>query len=248
MTPHPELLVFLKLLAAHLLADFPLQTRSWIESKRGELFASPALWMHAGVVLVLTWTLLGDWSHVGLPLFVAATHLLIDRWKAARPNTAFYFVADQLAHLLVIAAGWSVYCGVALSWYGGLAAWLAQPAPWILGIGYLVAVWPFGYLVDLWTHRWRKELEHGEQQRLGGLQDAGMWIGRVERVLILTFILLNQYSAIGFLIAAKSVFRFTGKLEGDRDRKEAEYILIGTLLSFALAIGLGIAVRALMQV
>jgi hypothetical protein len=37
------------------------------------------------------------------------------------------------------------------------------------------------------------------------------------------------------LIAAKSVFRF-GDLKESKDRKLTEYILIGTLLSFAMAI------------
>ncbi|MFO7902720.1 MAG: hypothetical protein R6U98_08675, partial [Pirellulaceae bacterium] len=41
-----------------------------------------------------------------------------------------------------------------------------------------------------------------------GLFRAGLWIGRLERVLILTFFLLQRFEAIGFLIAAKSIFRF----------------------------------------
>ena len=41
-----------------------------------------------------------------------------------------------------------------------------------------------------------------------------MWIGFFERFLIFTFILINQYTAIGFLIAAKSVLRFNDKEYG----------------------------------
>ena len=44
---------------------------------------------------------------------------------------------------------------------------------------------------------------------------------------------------VGFLIAAKSVFRF-GDLSKAKDRKLTEYILIGTLLSFGLAILFGL--------
>jgi hypothetical protein len=40
---------------------------------------------------------------------------------------------------------------------------------------------------------------------------------------------------VGFLIAAKSVFRF-GDLKESKDRKLTEYILVGTLVSFGLAI------------
>ncbi len=65
----------------------------------------------------------------------------------------------------------------------------------------------------------------------------------IERVLILTFIILNQFEAIGFLIAAKSVFRF-GEIKDSNQQKTAEYILIGTLLSFSLAILVGIVLVA----
>jgi hypothetical protein len=48
-------------------------------------------------------------------------------------------------------------------------------------------------------------------------------------------ILINQFEAVGFLIAAKSILRF---------RKDSvyktEYVLIGTLLSFGIAVAFGI--------
>jgi hypothetical protein len=46
---------------------------------------------------------------------------------------------------------------------------------------------------------------------------------------------------IGFLLAAKSVFRF-GDLTRAKNRKLTEYILIGTLLSFLIAIATGLIV------
>ena len=46
---------------------------------------------------------------------------------------------------------------------------------------------------------------------------------------------MQQWAAIGLLIAAKSVFRF-GDLNKGKNRKLTEYVLIGTLLSFGLAI------------
>ncbi|MFO7738926.1 MAG: hypothetical protein R6V46_10655, partial [Desulfatiglandaceae bacterium] len=53
------------------------------------------------------------------------------------------------------------------------------------------------------------------------------------------FFLLQRFEAIGFLIAAKSIFRF-GEVSKPERRKEAEYILIGTMLSFLIAIVTGI--------
>ena len=60
------------------------------------------------------------------------------------------------------------------------------------------------------------------------------------------FVLSGHWEGIGFLIAAKSVFRFVD-LRESKDRKLTEYILIGTLLSFALAITTGMLVLYLVQ-
>jgi hypothetical protein len=85
------------------------------------------------------------------------------------------------------------------------------------------------------------ELAKDEGQGEGtSLKNAGRYIGILERVFAFAFILMGQWSAIGLLIAAKSVFRF-GDLNKGKNRKLTEYVLIGTLLSFGLAIlgGLG---------
>ncbi|HTX78161.1 MAG TPA: hypothetical protein VMC62_00765, partial [Longilinea sp.] len=50
-----------------------------------------------------------------------------------------------------------------------------------------------------------------------------------------TFVITNQFSGIGFLVAAKSIFRFS-EISKNEDRKEAEYIIIGTFASFLYAI------------
>jgi hypothetical protein len=54
---------------------------------------------------------------------------------------------------------------------------------------------------------------------------------------VLTFILLNQFEAVGFLLAAKSILRFK-----EAETLKSEYVLIGTMLSFAIAIAFGISV------
>ena len=76
------------------------------------------------------------------------------------------------------------------------------------------------------------------------LPNAGKWIGYLERTLVLTFILTNSIEGVGFLLAAKSVFRF-GDLNKANDIQVTEYILIGTLTSFAIAIMTGVAITKL---
>lgn len=81
---------------------------------------------------------------------------------------------------------------------------------------------------------WKLDPEVQEES----LKNAGKYIGWLERSLILTLLLFDQWSAIGFLAMAKSVFRF-GDMSRSKDRKLTEYILIGTLLSYSIAIAVG---------
>jgi len=68
------------------------------------------------------------------------------------------------------------------------------------------------------------------------LKRAGTIIGILERIFVITFVLLNQYSAIAFIFAAKSIVRFGES----KDRKFAEYYLIGTMSSILISMIIGI--------
>ena len=74
------------------------------------------------------------------------------------------------------------------------------------------------------------------------LPEAGKWIGYLERILILTFVITGNMEGVGFLLAAKSVFRF-GDLNKAKDIKTTEYVMIGTMTSFAIAIIVGLLIR-----
>lgn len=62
--------------------------------------------------------------------------------------------------------------------------------------------------------------------------NAGRVIGMLERIFAYIFVLNGQIGAIGFILAAKGLVRFK-ELE---ERRFAEYVLIGTLLSVLAAI------------
>lgn len=72
-----------------------------------------------------------------------------------------------------------------------------------------------------------------------GVPGAGAIIGWLERALVLTLVLMGQYTAIGLALTAKSIARYK-ELE---DRRFAEYYLIGTLASILFAIVVGIAAK-----
>lgn len=88
------------------------------------------------------------------------------------------------------------------------------------------------------TSQWSKKIDDPENN----LANAGKWIGIAERVIVLIMVLQNQYSAIGLVIAAKSILRFSEK---DRQEVKTEYLLIGTLLSIGIAILTGLLVKGL---
>ena len=100
---------------------------------------------------------------------------------------------------------------------------------WIIITAYLIVIWPSSVLINKLTEKWRRNVNED-----GSLENAGRWIGRLKRFLILTLVLLHKYEAIGLLVAAKSIFRFS------ESRDIGEYVLIGTLISFAIAIVVGL--------
>lgn len=87
-------------------------------------------------------------------------------------------------------------------------------------------------------------LRRDDDRGTGALDvSRGRAIGVLERALALTLVLLGQYGALGLIVAAKALARFKALEE----REFAEYFLIGTLASLALALGGGVAMAALLR-
>lgn len=99
----------------------------------------------------------------------------------------------------------------------------------IVLVGAGITVWLGGPVVARIIEPYADQLENEE-----GLMDGGRVIGYAERLLIYVFVLAGAPGAIGFLVTAKSIFRF-GEVTGEKKRRHAEYIIIGTLTSFAYA-------------
>lgn len=88
------------------------------------------------------------------------------------------------------------------------------------------------------------QMRREEDRSAGAVELArGRAIGALERALTLTLVLLGQYTAIGLIIAAKSLARFRA-LE---DREFAEYFLVGTLASLLLALLVGVGIRIVLD-
>jgi len=236
-----EFLLLAALFAVHLLADFYLQPQSWIKDRQRRL-GSSALVAHSlvhsgGYLLVLLW-----WNHsygwgwhLAPALLATAalglSHYLIDLTKSYAKNSAGIFLLDQLLHLVMILLVWGYYCDgfTALQ-----SAWQQFYKTSYLAVllAYLWVLKPSSVLIQLLLQSWHSALPN--QQAPQTLPAAGHHIGMLERVLILTFVLLEEYAGIGFLLAAKSVFRF-GDLTRSSETKLTEYVLLGTLLSVSLS-------------
>jgi hypothetical protein len=64
------------------------------------------------------------------------------------------------------------------------------------------------------------------------LQDAGLYIGWLERFLVLTALCMQAPAMVGLIITAKSLARFPEF----KEPRFAEYFLVGTLLSLVIAV------------
>ncbi|WP_296705752.1 DUF3307 domain-containing protein [Algoriphagus sp.] len=233
-----QLDLLLRLILAHLLADFVFQTNAMVKGKKeGGLGSTQFLW-HLVIVAILTYIFLADWTNWWTPIAIGIVHGLID-WVKIRINrdTVGVYIADQAAHLISIIILWTLITGQNLGQIFRLSTFEWNSNFQLIIIAYIIVTLPSGILIGYLTLSWQEQLSKNKKDE--SLKDAGKWIGIIERILILTFILLNQWQPIGFLLAAKSVFRF-GDLKKAKEQKKTEYILIGTLLSFTLAIFIGL--------
>lgn len=219
-----------KLILAHLLTDFVLQPTSWIESRNKKHFLSPFLYLHGFITAIVALVLIG-YQYWWVALIILITHTLIDGWKSYRSNETKYFLIDQCLHLLVIFICWYI---IFLDTEDIIAAWDMVNTKNVIVVitAYTFITFPAGILIGQLTKKWREQIVDAAT-----LGNAGKWIGIIERIVILTLVFNHQYAAMGLLITAKSLLRFS---EANRAEIKTEYLLIGTLISITIAILTGL--------
>ncbi len=224
------MIIFVKLLLAHLIGDFMLQPTSWVKDKEEKKLKSFPLYLHGLIHGILIMVFMWDWQFVGWALLLSVIHIVIDAVKLLTQNETNkrrVFLLDQLAHLISIAlVGW-IYLG-----YPTITLSFFSDQHLVLFTAFIFLTVPASTLITILISRWSP---HTEEDQQDSLKDAGKYIGILERIFVFLFVITSNWEAIGFLLAAKSIFRF-GDLKEPKERKLTEYILIGTLLSFGLAI------------
>ncbi len=237
-----ELLIAFLLM--HIICDFYLQPNNWVKSKQNDTYRSFALYLHSllhGVALLLPALVLGiAWpSAACLVVIVALSHFVIDLWKVITPKgkTFCYFLIDQSLHVLVLAAI-AFYLADGVTIEAVLKHEKFSDAV-IVVFAYLLVLKPtsivIGSLLKNYPIENTNENNHND---VSGLVAGGELIGYLERVLILTFTFMGSYAAVGFVLAAKSIFRF-GELNQSAGRSMTEYVLIGSLVSVVITTLIG---------
>lgn len=232
-------MIFTLLILAHLLGDFLLQPNAWVTHKERKKSASIYLYLHIiihfALVIIVLWNLKLWW----IAATIAGTHLIIDSLKLhfqTRNTKRTWFFADQALHLIVIAVVSEIYYPY-LRWSD-----IFSPENIRLASAVIFLTVPTSILIKTLISIWTPEETSAADKQTESLINAGKYIGILERLLVFVFILLNHWEGVGFMIAAKSVFRFSDLAQA-KQRKLTEYVLIGTLLSFGIAIMAGILVQ-----
>lgn len=224
----------IKLLIAHVIGDFVLQPNSWVEAKKNKTFKSKYFYLHGLVHLISLIILLEfNWSYWLSIAIIIISHLIIDFFKLKldeKINPRLLFTLDQLLHLVVISFVVFVNTPYKIEFEK-----IYSTESLLLILAILVISCVSSTIMKIIMCKWNLKEDKSEDS----LESAGKYIGILERLFVFGFILLNQWNAIGLLITAKSVFRFSD-LSRAKDRKLTEYILIGTLISFGLAISVGL--------
>jgi len=175
-------------------------------------------------------------SILGLTL----VHLAID-WLKIRlvrsemvGDGAATFLGDQAVHALTIfLTAWLIIRPP----FGTLVAKIhwAQSAiekPLLVSVVYVGVIFGGGYVIRFLTKPLTKQDMSILGETTNEMQNAGLYIGWLERFVVLTALVLQSPATVGLILTAKSIARYPEM----KSVRFAEYFLIGTLLSMSLGI------------
>lgn len=221
---------------AHLLSDFLLQPQSWCDKKEKMVF-SPYLFYHVAIVFITSYVLSFDYGFWKVAILLTVIHFIIDSVKnyiiQKTKNTNLFFT-DQFFHFITIIS-------IVFSYnytFGIHFLFEFETKTLAIIAGCLLCSKPANIFIKFMFRAFSIEtpFENPDIEEEKSLPNAGKLIGISERLIALALILLGQYEAVGLIIAAKSILRFNAT-------QKSEYVLVGTLLSFGIAVFTGIAIH-----
>ncbi|SIS59525.1 DUF3307 domain-containing protein [Chryseobacterium gambrini] len=231
-------MVFIQLILAHLFGDFILQPNSWVAEKENKKLKSRYLYLHVLIHTILSFIFLWNTQLWWVALLVGFSHFIIDTAKlsfqTAKSKKSWFFT-DQALHIAVIA-------GISFYFNEFNFDFLKNQEILKIIMAALFLTTPASIFIKILLSSWTPVPETQNNIQTESLSSAGKYIGILERLLVFTFIVVNHWEGVGFMVAAKSVFRFSDLAQA-KQRKLTEYVLIGTLLSFGMAVLTGILIK-----
>ena len=225
-----------RLLLAHIVGDFFLQSDGMCKAKKERTFKGILICIgHSFIQAALAYIAVADWRCWWIPLVIFVSHGLIDVCKnRSGSDSLTSFSVDQLLHIAVIGI-------IAYSYKGTPGLPEISETIMLYLLSFLIILMPASIFIRKFTKQWAPPMDDEKS-----LPNAGKWIGYLERVMILTFIYAGHVEGIGFLLAAKSIFRF-GDLSKSKEVRTTEYVLLGTFSSFTISILIGFGVILLLK-
>ena len=254
--------LFLNLIVAHVLGDFYLQWSSSCKNKVLYSVKGMDLWLHSLVIGILSWIAIWDLRGWWLAACIMALHFLIDwsksyiqvKWNIFKIENSeqmklvdgtnkrhdlWVFLIDQILHISFIVIFTNIWLIANNDWqqFGWLQEFaISHPLRTNAFLAMMLVLKPANIMILLILGACKVSITPNKDNDHGNFH-SGELIGWLERGLMLLFVIMSQYEAIGFLIAAKSILRFN---EASSGSEKSEYVLTGTLLSLATALALGI--------
>lgn len=228
-------LLLLKFLTAHFLGDFVFQNKKMVQSKKNPVYFLAHIAIHTVLLCLFLFNDNLWWAII----LVVLSHALFDWLKLILVNkikAPVLFLGDQLLHILTIIVVLIVFSTLRISF-----DFINQPEFWLILIAIILVTQVTAVLIRILLSPYQnhKKITQPNDTDQKVLFNAGKYIGILERLFIFGFVVANFWEGIGFLLAAKSIFRF-GDLNNAKERHLTEYVLIGTFLSFGCAILVGL--------
>jgi len=238
-------MIFWKILLAHVFTDFIFQPDPLIENKgKGTVLLVHSLIFFLLSVVILLPTF--SYQTVIALVFLALFHGLVDYYKNLMQKRTGkshwgHFLGDQVIHLLGIGAVVFYLDKRYLhAWVDVLSTYWAKPPVFLFVSLFVLIVFGGSFFTGILCQGFRGSLS---SEKKPGIERAGRYIGIVERSLVLTAVLFGKMEFIGYIFAAKSIARYPEMKEGSHF---AEYYLIGTLTSIAIAFFGGLLLKYLL--
>ncbi|MEA4926262.1 MAG: DUF3307 domain-containing protein [Syntrophomonadaceae bacterium] len=232
-------LLFSFFILLHIIGDFYLQTDN-ISKRKNEQYRY--VFLHSiiyAVIFIVGSIAIWSGQIFFLILILSFLHFMIDSFKYIYikyinyPNELnkfkLYFI-DQLLHIVsfVIAAVFAVckgYTASLLPWAENMlmSINISELAVLSWACILLIICKPANITIKKMLLNYKPDLTNDDTSN-----NAGAFIGSLERLIIVLLLSVNQYSAIGLVLTAKSVARYD---KISKDQIFSEYYLLGTLLS-----------------